>query len=364
YFDVTPEQIVKGLIEANEYLGLPHSIHIHGNNLGNPGNYTTTLDTLKLAEGYQAKNKFGREQVMHHTHIQFHSYGGDNWGNFHSESRKIADYVNKQKNITMDIGFVTLDETTTMTADGPFEHHLTELNHLKWANVDVELETAAGVVPYVYSPTITVCGIQWAIGLELALLAKDPWRTYITTDHPNAGPFTRYPRIWKWLMSTKAREDQLNAFKNSQKVIDASEIAGIDRELTLYELAAMTRAGPAKALGLSHMYGGLAPGLDADVVVYDFNPESDDAYQKIEDAVTNANCLFKTGVQIIKDGEIVSNGHKRTLWVNAKMEESPQVIRDIKEKFLKYYTVSERNYEVEGRSYIPNPLEIDVEASA
>jgi len=80
YFDITPAQIVKGLIEANEYLGLPHSMHIHANNLGNPGNYTTTLDTFKLSEGVRPKSRFGRDQVMHHTHVQFHSYGGRQLG--------------------------------------------------------------------------------------------------------------------------------------------------------------------------------------------------------------------------------------------------------------------------------------------
>ena len=40
-------------------------MHIHPNNLGNPGCYETTLDTLKLAQGIKAKNKFGRETVMH-----------------------------------------------------------------------------------------------------------------------------------------------------------------------------------------------------------------------------------------------------------------------------------------------------------
>ncbi|MDD1671939.1 MAG: formylmethanofuran dehydrogenase subunit A, partial [Methanomicrobiales archaeon] len=363
YFDVTPDEITKGLIEANEYLGLPHSLHIHGNNLGNPGNYTTTLDTLKAAEGYKAKNKFHRDQVMHHTHIQFHSYGGDKWANFESKARPIIDYVNKHKNITIDVGFVTLDETTTMTADGPFEHHLTELNHLKWANADVELETAAGVVPYVYSPDIFVSGVQWAIGLELALLAKDPMRCYITTDHPNAGPFTRYPRILKWLMSAKAREQQIKAFKNSDKVVSSSEIATIDRELNLYEIAAMTRAGPAKALGLSSMYGGLKPGMDADVVVYDFNPEKVDDPEGIEAAFSHAKYLWKTGVKIIKDREIISNGNKRTLWVHAKVNENAQVMRDIQEKFLKYYTVTRGNYEVHGKHFIPNPMAIEVDAS-
>ena len=166
FFDITPAEIITGLMKTNEYLGLPHSIHVHQNNLGNPGNYQVTLDSLKLAEGVKAKNKFNREQVMHSTHLQFHSYGGDSWGTFETKAKDVMDYVNKHKNITIDLGCVTLDETTTMTADGPFEHHLTSLNHLKWANVDVELETAAGVVPYVYDKDIKVCGIQWAIGLE------------------------------------------------------------------------------------------------------------------------------------------------------------------------------------------------------
>lgn len=363
YFDITPAQIVKGLIEANEYLGLPHSMHIHANNLGNPGNFTTTLDTFKLAEGFQANNRFGREQTMHHTHVQFHSYGGDNWGNFESKADAIMDYVNAHPTLTIDTGNVTLDETTTMTADGPFEHHLTELNHLKWANVDVELETAAGIVPYVYSPDIKVCAIQWAIGLELALLAKDPMRCFITTDHPNAGPFTRYPRIIKWLMSKEAREERLTTFKHADKVISATHLHGLDRELSFYEIAQMTRAGPAKALGLRGTYGGLAPGMEADVVVYDINPEAPFTPDQIEEAFSAAALVIKTGVPVVENGVVINNGNKRTLWVDAKVNENPQVKRDVEEKFLKYYSVNLNNYEVKGHHYIPNPYAIEVDAT-
>ncbi|MDD1718291.1 MAG: amidohydrolase family protein, partial [Methanoregulaceae archaeon] len=264
---------------------------------------------------------------------------------------------------TIDLGCVTLDETTTMTADGPFEHHLTELNHLKWANVDVELETAAGIVPYVYSPDIKVCGIQWAIGLELALYAKDPMRAFITTDHPNAGPFTRYPRVMKWLMSAKAREEQIKAFKYSDKVIAASNIAGMDRELSLYEIAQMTRAGPAKSLGLAGMYGGLKPGMDADIAIYNLNPETPAKPEAIEAAFQNAAYVFKTGVLVVQNGEIVSHGNKRTLWVDVKVKENPQVMRDVHDKFLKFYSVNENNYEVAGHHYVPNPYVIEVDAT-
>ena len=304
-FDTTPREIITGLLKANEYLGLPHSMHIHQNNLGNPGNYQLTIDSLKLAEGIKTKNKFGREQVMHSTHLQFHSYGGTGWGDFESKAKEVMDYVNKNKAITVDTGNVTLDETTTMTADGPFEHHLHSLNHLKWVNVDVEMETAAGVVPYVYDPNIKVCDIQWAIGLELALYAKDMNRIFLTTDHPNAGPFTRYPRVIKWLMSKKAREAVLDSFKHKDKVIDATTLHTIDRELTLYEIAQMTRSGPAKCLGMSNIYGGLAPGMNADVGIFDLNYKNMPSDpEKIEKAFQRAACFIKSGEIVVKDGEV------------------------------------------------------------
>ncbi|WP_298670162.1 formylmethanofuran dehydrogenase subunit A [uncultured Methanofollis sp.] len=363
YFDITPAQIMKGLMEANEALRLPHSVHIHTNNLGNPGNYETTLETFKLFEGAKANNDFGRKQVMHHTHVQFHSYGGDSWGNVESKADAIMDYVNSHDNMTIDLGCVTLDETTTMTADGPFEHHLTELNHLKWANTDVELETAAGVVPYIYGKNIKVCGIQWAIGLELALMAKDPMRVFITTDHPNAGPFFRYPRVMKWLMSKKAREAEMDSLKWAEKVRDATFLSGIDRELTLYEIAAMSRAGTAQALGLSSMYGSLKPGLQADVAVYDYNPETAEDPELIEKAFGNAAYLFKGGEVVVKDGDVVSNGNKKTLWVDVKVNDNPQVRRDVTEKFLRYYTVTEANYEVNEKVFMKNPYRIEVDAT-
>lgn len=361
YFDITPAEIVKGLIEANEYLGLPHSVHIHGNNLGNPGNYKDTLDTLKLAESFKAKNRFGREQVLHNTHIQFHSYKGTSWADFESGAREVMDYVNSNKNITCDIGQVTLDETTTMTADGPFEYHLNQLNHIKWANVDVELETGSGVVPYIYDKNIKVCGVQWAIGLEIALYAKDLMRVHITTDHPNAGPFTKYPCVIKWLMSEKAREATLDTMKWKDKVIAASNIASLDRELSLYEIAMMTRAGPAKALGLADIYS-LAKGADGNVAIYDLDAKSlPSDPEAIEAAFQNTAYTIKEGVVVVRDGQIVAEPHKYTLWAKVNIAENAQVMHDIKEKFSRNYTVNLENYAVfDEHVHNARPIELDV----
>jgi formylmethanofuran dehydrogenase subunit A len=362
YFDITPAEIIKGLIETNEYLGLPHSLHLHGNNLGNPGNYEHTIETLKLAAGYKAKNTFGRDQVLHNTHLQFFAYKGDSWGTFASGAKEVMDFVNKTENITVDLGAVTLDETTTMTADGPFEHHLHELNHRKWANVDVELETGSGVVPYVYDKDISVCGIQWAVGLELALYAKDLMRVHITTDHPNAGPFTRYPRIIKWLMSSKARAETLDTMKRKDKVISATDIASMDRQLGLYDIAMMTRAGPAKALGISSMYGSLKAGADANISIYDIDAAKLPADPElIESAFSKTLYTIKGGEIVVQNGEIVAEPHKYTLWTKVTMPENAQVMRDIKEKFTKSYTVNLENYAVfDEHVHNPRALEITI----
>ncbi len=105
-----------------------------------------------------------------------------------------------------------------MTADGPFEFTLYQLSGHKWVNADVETETSGGIIPMHYKRTSAVNAIQWSIGLELALMIKDPWKIFMTTDHPNGGPFFAYPKIIAWLISNKARMATLKrCHKKGQK---------------------------------------------------------------------------------------------------------------------------------------------------
>jgi formylmethanofuran dehydrogenase subunit A len=66
---------------------------------------------------------------------------------------------------------------------------------------------------------------------------------------------------------------------------------------------------------------------------------------------------------VVKNGEVISDGNKRTLWVNAKVRDNPQVMHDVEEKFLKYYSVNQNNYEVSGHHYLPNPYVLEVDAT-
>ena len=356
YFNVTPREIIRALCKVNNWLGLPHTIHLHTNNLGKPGNYITTLETMKCVEDLALKDK----PVIHITHCQFSSFKGSNWRNLRSGAEEIARYVNNHSHVTLDMGQVIFTNTTTMTADAPFQFTLHQLTGNKWMNHDVETETSSGIVPFRYKRKNFVHAMQWSIGLELALLVDNPWKIFLTTDHPNAGPFTAYPRIISWLVSRKARESTFK--KISLKAQRKSLLPSITRELTLYEITIMTRSGQAKVLGLKNK-GHLGVGADADVAIYNLNPEAIDPskdYKEVRKAFRNAVYTIKNGEIVVKNGEITKHVNGATLWINLQTSEQKLFNEKLKEKFRDYWTVEYENYAVgENRLKISNPINVE-----
>jgi len=359
-FCITPREIVRGLAKVNKKLNLPHTIHLHTNNLGLPGNYTTTLDTMKALEDLYT----GDKPVCHITHLQFASFAGDSWVHFQSASDEMAKYLNSHNHITVDMGQVIFSETTTMTADGPFEFSLYQLGgHNKWVNSDVETETSGGIIPMHYKKNSPVNALQWSIGLELALLIKDPWKMYLTTDHPNGGPFFEYPRVYAWLFSKKARAATLA--KCNKKAQKKSLLPSINRELSLYELAVMTRAGTAKALGLKTK-GHLGIGADADIAIYNINPETTDIakkYHAARKAFRAAAYTIKDGTIVVKDGEVVDNTTSgKTIWLDVQTKDPCKIDDDMKRKFRDYWSIEYENYPVSDH-YVKVPEKLTIKAS-
>ncbi len=356
-FCITPREIVRGLVKVNKMLNLPHTIHLHTNNLGLPGNYATTLETMKALEDLSNDGK----PVAHITHMQFSSFKGEGWGSMRSAAEEISSYINAHSHITLDMGQVIFTDTTTMTADGPFEYTLFELSGHKWVNSDVETETSGGIIPFHYKRKNVVNATQWSIGLELALLIKDPWKIFLTTDHPNGGPFTAYPKIIGWLISKKGREAAQK--RTNPKAQKRSLLPSIDRELSLYEIAVMTRAGQAKALGLKDK-GHLGVGADADVAIYNVNPETTDIaqkYRKVRQAFRDAAYTIKDGRVVVKDGEVVQHADGKTMWLDVQTTEQVKLDEEMRKKFKEYWTVEYENYPVSDH-YLKVPCPITVKA--
>jgi len=354
-FDLTPREIIRGLCKVNTLLNLPHTIHVHANNLGQPGNYPTALETMKSVEDLAVENK----RAIHIMHCQFCAFKGDDWRTLESGAAEIADYVNNHSHVTLDTGQVIFTDTTTMTADGPFQYTLYTLSGNKWVNHDVETETSGGIVPFYYHRKSYVHAIQWSIGLELALLIKDPWKIFMTTDHPNGGPFTSYPRVVAWLMSRKAREATLKRI--SPKARRRSLLPSIDRELSLYEIATVTRAGQARALGLNSK-GNLGIGADADIAIYNVNPEVTDPsrkYKTFRKAFKRAAYTIKDGKIVVKDGEIIREVDGATMWLDVQVSEPIKVTEEMRRRFREYWTVEYENYPVtEGYVKVSRPITV------
>jgi formylmethanofuran dehydrogenase subunit A len=332
-FGVTPRQIIQELAQTAMDLQLPHPVHIHCNNLGLPGNWRTTLETMMALEGRRA----------HLTHIQFHSYGGTTdeitqAGKdepFCSKVAPLVDYVNSHPNLTVDVGQVLFGETTSMTGDGPLGYYLHRVTGRKWFNADTEMETGCGIVPITYRERSLVHALQWAIGLEWYLLVQDPWRICVSTDHPNGGSFRAYPEIIHLLMSRDYRREVLK--RVPPKVLQRSVLPDLDREYSLSEIAIITRAAPARILGLSHK-GHLGVGADADVAIY--QPQSD-----LTRMFSFPRWVIKGGEVIVEDGEVRQEVFGKTLHVAPPYDRDH--LEDIRKWFEAYYTIQFANYPVD-----------------
>jgi len=360
HFEVSPREIVESLAKVNEILKLPHTIHVHANNLGHPGNKEHTLETFKAVD--KIKPKTGRKSAFHLTHCQFNAYGGTNWGNFESGAADIAEYLNSHNHITVDAGQVIFGKaaTTTMTADGPWEfalHHIGGTSGwgarpgIKWINGQVEGESGSGIVPYFFSPKVAVNAVQWAVGLELMLLTKNPWQIFMTTDHPNGGPFTSYPQIVRWLMDKKSRDDVL-LNQCSKKASEKSQLKDIDRELNLYEICIVSRAGTAKCLGMTDR-GHLGKGAIGDVAIYNLDPKKMNGHT-IEKAFTLAAYTIKDGQIVVKDGEITATPMGTTICAEGKVKDGVMeaMLDDVKAHWRNHYSINFNNYAI-GDYYTP-----------
>jgi formylmethanofuran dehydrogenase subunit A len=324
-FEVTPRQVLEAIGGAVDELGLPHPVHVHANNLGVPGNADTTLETMRTLAGRQA----------HFAHLQFHCYGGKPGGLPRSRAPELLEFLGSHPETTADVGQVMFGPAVTMTADGPVAAMLRDLGADKWLSHDTEVETGCGIVPYRYRAGNYVHALQWGIGLELFLLGQDPWQIMLSTDHPNGGSFLSYPKLIRLLMDRAFREDQMGR-ANQRAIRRTALLDGLDREYTLNEIAIITRAAPARRLGLRDK-GHLGVGADADLTIYHDRPDREE--------------MFATPRYVIKGGEVaVEEGELRLVdegvLLSSHAAFDPEVSRVLEPLFGDRYTVAFEHYPV------------------
>ena len=323
-FGINPREIVTTLAWINGELNLPHVPHVHGINLGRSFSARTTMETIAGLEG----------RAAHFCHLQFFSYGKQKGKLHRSAAAELARAVNENSNITVDVGQIIFGEATTMTSDGPLQHRLHRETGNKWLNEDIENETGGGIVPVLFKRNNPINAVMWRTGLELFLLIDDPWQVFLTTDHPNGGPFFCYPHVIKLLMD---RDFRAQAFERiHRRGRKNALLPELTREYSLYEIAIITRAGPARALGLKNK-GHLGLGADADITIYADLADKEEMFAR-------PKFVIKDGVVVACDGRIVCERLGRTLYVAPPYD--PEIEKEIRSHFQESYTVSFDNYAI------------------
>ncbi len=98
----------------------------------------------------------------------------------------------------------------------------------------------------------------------------------------------------------------------------------------------ITRAGPAKILGLSHK-GHLGPGADADITIYTPHENKETMFEL-------PRFVIKSGQIIVEEGEIRQEFYGKTLHVAPDYDR--EIETDIADWFEQYYSIRFRNYPV------------------
>ena len=157
----------------------------------------------------------------------------------------------------------------------------------------------------------------------------------LSTDHPNGGSFLSYPKLIRLLMDRAFREDQMG--RANQRAIGRTALPdGLEREDSLNEIAIITRAAPARRLGL-HDKGHLGIGADADVTIYHDRADREEMF-------ATPRYVIKGGEVVVEDGELRRS--EDGLLLSSRAAFDPEVSRVLEPLFGERYTVAFEHYPV------------------
>ena len=117
-----------------------------------------------------------------------------------------------------------------------------------------------------------------------------------------------------------------------------------DKSLSFNDIVIISRASPAKSLGLGNRKGNLGLGSDADINILDLNLKDIDVSQepeKLKTALKNIEYVLKSG-KIIKHNDKIDLSPQGTIfWTEGEVDKDDKTIimKKKKEFYQKYYSI-------------------------
>ncbi len=179
-------------------LGLPHPMHLHCNNLGAPGNVATTLETMKVLEGNRGPHGPSAVPRLRRRRLAHDALRG----------RRRSPTISTRIRISPPTPAPSCSATPSPSPPtAPGSTCSTNSRAASGATSTSRTRPAAASCP---TPTraatwSTPCNGRSA--WNCCCLIDDPWRIFLTTDHPNGACFWRYPEIIHLLMNADCRSE-------------------------------------------------------------------------------------------------------------------------------------------------------------
>ncbi|MFX0143257.1 MAG: amidohydrolase family protein, partial [Candidatus Hodarchaeota archaeon] len=344
--------VYENLVKCNETLGLPPSIHAHiegyESEIGR-NNLFTLLEKLSSLN-LRTQEKTGlinkRKQIFHIAHANTYAPDGDN--------KKFIDYLNKNQQYDIDLSFIGFNQINPLiTSDRRLIHTmLTEDildNPYKLVSSAIEFEGDSFVSMRNFNKKNYHDCIIWANSLDLALSIMNKFQISLTLNFPNYANLSDIPEIATWLISKNARElfmkDMNKDFLRNNVLINN------DKVLSFSDFVCITRASPAKSLGLGSIKGNLGIGADGDINVLDIDINKTNVskdHHKLKKALSEIEYVIKTG-NIVKKGENINLDLEGSIfWSNGNfnIEGREFTLTKKKEFYQKYSSMFYDSYQV------------------
>jgi len=252
--------------------------------------------------------------------------------------------VNSNENIDLDLGFIAFNQINPLiTSDRRLIDSLLKANNneatYKLIRAAIEFEGDIFATFRNFDKKNIANCYLWANALDIALSVKNIWQMQFSINFPNYANITDVPEIATWLVSKSARDNFMNDM-NSDFLKDNS-LKNNNKILTFNEFVILTRASPAKSLGLGSTKGNLGVGADADINIIDISINDIDISKNpnnIKTALSNIEYVIKAG-NIIKEKEKIDLSHQgKIFWSQGKPEkEDKSLIMKSKKEFYEKF---------------------------
>ncbi len=355
--------VYENIVKCVETLGLPHSTHAHiegyENEIGNR-NLITLLEkiaSLNLKSPQESKLDTKRTQIFHIAHANAYNNDGKN--------ENLINLLNENQDFDVDVAFVGFNPINPLiTSDRRLiSTLLTESileNPYKLISSAVEFEGDSFVSLRCFDKNNFNHCVLWGNALDLALKINNKFQISLSLNFPNYANITDIPEIATWLFSKQAREDFMKGLNS--EFLRNHPLCSNEKSLSFSEFVTITRASPAKSLGLRDIKGNLGVGADADINILDINIEAENISRRcepIKNALENVEYVIKAGNIAKKQNKIDLTINGSIFWSSGTPETEGQelILSRKKDFYQKYSSMFYDSYNVSVDSQILRRIE-------